>query len=218
LHTNALYRTAGFAFGARAKFGESACPGAVVQDGGKRPRNHDPGEGEMTELAGKRILILADDAYEDLELWYPKLRFIEAGAEVDVAAPKKVRLAGKHGYPCDPDMTLDEVKTTAYAGLVVPGGYAPDKLRRHPRALEIVRDFHADRRPIGFICHGGWVPISARIVKGVRLTSFAAIRDDLENAGAVWVDEPCVVDGHIVTAQVPRDLPAFCRELIRLLG
>lgn len=172
----------------------------------------------MADLSGKKILILADDAYEDLELWYPKLRLIEEGAKVDVASPKKVRLTGKNGYPLDPDMTLDDVRTADYAALVVPGGYAPDKLRRYARVLEIVRDFHLNRRPVAFICHGGWVPISAKILKGVRLTSVGAIRDDLENAGAVWVDEPCVVDGHIVTAQVPKDLPAFCRELIRLLA
>jgi protease I len=172
----------------------------------------------MADLSGKKILILADDAYEDLELWYPKLRLIEEGATVYVASPKKVRLTGKNGYPLDPDMTLDDVRTADYAALVVPGGYAPDKLRRYARVLEIVRDFHLNRRPVAFICHGGWVPISAKILKGVRLTSVGAIRDDLENAGAVWVDEPCVVDGHIVTAQVPKDLPAFCRELIRLLA
>ena len=171
----------------------------------------------MADLSGKKILILADELYEDLELWYPKLRLVEEGAAVDVAAPRKVRVTGKNGYPLDPDMTLDDVHTADYAALVVPGGYAPDKLRRYPRVLEIVRDFHSDRRPIAFICHGGWVPISAKILKGVRLTSVGAIRDDLENAGAVWVDEPCVVDGNIVTAQVPKDLPAFCRELIRLL-
>lgn len=169
------------------------------------------------KLKGKKILILAEDIYEDLELWYPKLRLIEEGAEVVVAAPRKEAMRGKNGYPLTPDATVDEVKAGDFAGLVIPGGFAPDKLRRYPRVLEIVREFDAARKPIAFICHGGWVPISAKIVKGVRLTSVGAIRDDLENAGAIWVDEGCVVDGHIVTAQVPKDLPAFCREFISLL-
>jgi protease I len=168
-------------------------------------------------LDGKKVLILAEDLYEDLELWYPKLRLVEEGAEVHVAAPAIRRLAGKNGYPLDPDLSLDDVASAGYAAVVIPGGFAPDKLRRYPRALEIVREFAADKRPIAFICHGGWVPISAKIVKGVRLTSVSAIRDDLENAGATWVDEGCVVDGNIITAQIPGDLPAFCRELIRSL-
>ncbi len=172
----------------------------------------------MASLSGKKVLIITDDIYEDLELWYPKLRLIEEGVEVHVATPRIQAYTGKNGYPLTPDLTIDDVKTADYAALVVPGGYAPDKLRRYPRALEIVRDFHADKRPIAFICHGGWVPISARILRGVRLTSVSAIRDDLENAGATWVDEGCVVDGHIITAQVPKDLPGFCRALIAAMA
>ena len=172
----------------------------------------------MGLLDGKKVLIITDDIYEDLELWYPKLRMIEEGAQVDVAAPKKQRITGKNGYPLEPDLTIDEVKTSDYEVLIIPGGYAPDKLRRYPRALEIVRDFDNDKRPIAFICHGGWVPISAKVVKGVRLTAVCAIKDDLENAGATWVDEPCVRDGHIVTAQVPKDLPAFCQAILQAVA
>jgi protease I len=171
----------------------------------------------MTSLAGSRALILAEDLYEDLELWYPKMRLMEEGVEVHVAAPKIQQYRGKNGYPLVPDKALDDVLTTEYRALVIPGGFAPDKLRRYPRALEIVRDFHADARPIAFICHGGWVPISARIVRGFRVTSVSAIRDDLENAGATWVDEGCVVDRHLITAQVPKDLPEFCRALIEAM-
>jgi protease I len=172
----------------------------------------------MGSLDGKKILIITDDIYEDLELWYPKLRMIEEGASVDVAAAKKEKLTGKNGYPLEPDMTFDEVKIAEYAALIIPGGYAPDKVRRYSKALEIVRDFDRDKRPIAFICHGGWVPISAGIVKGVRVTAVCAIKDDLVNAGAIWSDDPCVRDGHIVTAQVPKDLPAFCKALIQALG
>lgn len=168
----------------------------------------------MSTLAGKKALIITEDIYEDLELWYPKLRLMEEGVEVHVATPKMQAYTGKNGYPLQPDMTIDQVSTAEYHALVVPGGYAPDKLRRYPRALEIVRDFDRDKRPIAFICHGGWVPISAKILKGVRLTSVNAIRDDLENAGATWIDEGTVRDGHIITAQVPRDLPEFCKLLI----
>jgi protease I len=168
----------------------------------------------MAALSGKKALIITDDIYEDLELWYPKLRLMEEGVEVHVATPKIQQYSGKNGYPLQPDLTIDDVKTGDYHALIVPGGYAPDKLRRFPRALEIVRDFNADKRPIAFICHGGWVPISAKILRGIRLTSVSAIRDDLENAGATWVDEPAVQDGHIITAQIPKDLPEFCRLLI----
>lgn len=168
-------------------------------------------------LNGKKVLIITEDIYEDLELWYPKLRLEEEGAKVDVATPKKQKYTGKNGYPLEPDLTLDDVDTSEYAALVIPGGYAPDKLRRYQRALDIVQDFDRDQRPIAFICHGGWVPISARIVKGRRLTSVSAIRDDLENAGATWVDEGCVVDEHIITAQIPRDLGDFCRAIIAVM-
>lgn len=168
----------------------------------------------MPLLAGKKALIMTEDIYEDLELWYPKLRLMEEGMDVRVATPKIQAYTGKNGYPLQPDLTIDEVITAEYHALIIPGGYAPDKLRRYPRALEIVKDFDANKRPIAFICHGGWVPISARIVKGVRLTSVSAIRDDLENAGAIWVDQPAVSDGHIITAQVPKDLPKFCQLLI----
>jgi protease I len=172
----------------------------------------------MASLAGRKALILAEDLYEDLELWYPKMRLIEEGAEVHVAAPKVQPYRGKNGYPLVPDLALDDVRTADYHALIIPGGFAPDKLRRYQRVLEIVRDFHADARPIAFICHGGWVPISAKIVRGFRVTSVSAIRDDLENAGAEWVDEGCVVDRHLITAQVPKDLPAFCRALIAAMG
>ncbi len=171
----------------------------------------------MPALDGKKILIITDDIYEDLELWYPKLRMIEEGAEVHVATPKIQRYTGKNGYPLDPDITIDDVLPGDYAGLIIPGGYAPDKLRRYPRALDIVRDFDDDKRPIAFICHGGWVPISAKILKGVRVTAVCAIRDDLVNAGAIWSEDVCVRDGHIVTAQVPKDLPVFCRTFIDAL-
>src|SRR5690606_27660590 len=118
-------------------------------------------------LAGKRALAFVDDIYEDLELWYPKLRMEEAGVRVDVAGPKIQQYAGKHGYPCTPDITIDEARAEDYDMLLVPGGFMPDKLRRVPKVLEICRCFHEQQRPIAFICHAGWILISAKILQGV---------------------------------------------------
>ena len=164
----------------------------------------------------RSILIFVEQYYEDLELWYPKIRLEEAGMRVVVAGPEKKLYNGKNGYPCMADAAINEVRAADFDGLVIPGGWAPDKLRRYPRVLELVREFNDGGKTIGMICHAGWVPISAKIVKGKRLTSVSAIRDDLENAGAIWIDEPCVVDGRLVTAQVPKDLPAMMQAVLKI--
>jgi len=166
----------------------------------------------------RSVLILVEQAYEDLELWYPKIRLDEEGFRVVVAGPERVRYAGKHGYPCLPDATLDQVRAEDFDGLVIPGGWAPDRLRRLPAVLELVRAFDKARKPIAMICHAGWVPISARILSGREVTGVNAIRDDLENAGARFVDRSVVVDGHIISSRTPADLPDFCRALIAALG
>ena len=172
----------------------------------------------MSPERKRRVLIFVEHAYEDLELWYPKIRLIEEGMEVVVAGPEKIVYPGKNGYPCRADQTFDEVKADDFDALVIPGGWAPDKLRRDPRVLDLVRAFDRASKPIAMICHAGWVPISAKIVKGKRLTSVGAIRDDLENAGGIWVDEPVVVDGRMVTAQVPKDLPAMMQAILQIAG
>lgn len=173
----------------------------------------------MADIAGKRILMLVEDVYEDLELWYPKLRLIEAGGEVIVAGPDGGKVyAGKHGYPCLSDTSLSLVDEGSFDALVLPGGFAPDRLRRLPRVLELTRYFHNAGKPVAHICHAGWVPISANIVRGFRCTSTPAIKDDLINAGAIWVDEPVVVDRHMVSSRRPNDLPAFCRAILGLLA
>jgi protease I len=170
-------------------------------------------------LQGKKILIFTGDIYEDLELWYPKLRLEEAGASVTLAGPKaKTNYIGKNGYPCVSDIAIDDVNDSEYAGLVVPGGFMPDKLRRDTKVLDIVRAFHANGRPIAAICHGGWIPISAGVYRGIRVTGSPGIRDDLVNAGATYEDKSVVVDRNHVTSRKPDDLPDFCRELIRLLS
>jgi protease I len=162
-------------------------------------------------------VILAENVYENLELHYPRLRLIEAGYEVKVVGPKKGETYGsKEGYPAVTDAAFEEIDSNSIKILVVPGGFAPDKLRRYPACLKLVSDAWKAGAIVGAICHAGWVPISARIVQGVRLTSVNAIKDDIENAGAIWVDEPCVVDGRFVSAQIPKDLPAFMQAILRV--
>jgi protease I len=174
----------------------------------------------MTErvLAGKRVLIFVGDVYEDLELWYPKLRLIEAGAEVVVAgAEKRATYAGKHGYPCVSDAAIAEVRAADFDGLVVPGGFMPDKLRRDEQVKQLVRDFAAAGKLVAAICHGGWIPISAGVYRGVRVTGSPGIQDDLVNAGALWEDASVVIDRHFVSSRKPDDLPDFCRGILQVM-
>ena len=171
-----------------------------------------------TPLAGKRILILTGEIYEDLELWYPKLRLEEAGASTTVAGPKADALYnGKHGYPCVSDAAIDQMKETDFDALVVPGGFMPDKLRRDRVVLDLVRAFDRAAKPIAAICHGGWIPISAGVYRGICVTGSPGIKDDLINAGATYEDADVVVDRHHVSSRRPDDLPAFCRALIQLM-
>ena len=171
-------------------------------------------------MANKGLaVVLVENIYENLELHYPRLRLIEAGFDVKVVAPKKGETyTSKEGYPVKSDATFTEIDAAKVKVLVVPGGFCPDKLRRYPECNKLVSDATAKGAVIAFICHGGWVPISAKIVKGKRVTSVNAIKDDLENAGAIWIDEPCVVDGKMVTAQIPKDLPEMMREVLKLAG
>ncbi|MEK6234041.1 MAG: type 1 glutamine amidotransferase [Planctomycetales bacterium] len=170
-------------------------------------------------LAGQRILTFVGDVYEDLELWYPKLRLIEAGAEVVVAGPQAETVyQGKNGYPCRSDAAITDMNAADFDGLVVPGGFMPDKLRRDPKVLQLVRDFHADEKLIAAVCHGGWIPISAGVYRGVQVTGSPGIKDDLVNAGAVWHDEAAVVDRHFVCSRKPDDLPDFCLGILRVLA
>ena len=166
----------------------------------------------------RTILILVGPEYEDLEVWYPKLRLEEAGFAIKLAGTGEREYRGKHGYPCPVDGRVADFPASGLAGLVAPGGWAPDRLRRDAEVLRRVREIHAEGKMVATICHGPWVLISAGIVRGRRLTSTVGIRDDLVNAGAEWVDEPAVVDGNIVSARVPKDLPAFGAAMLRVLG
>jgi protease I len=169
-------------------------------------------------LAGKRVLMFVEHVYEDLELWYPKLRLAEAGAEVVVAGPKAgEKYAGKHSYPCVADAAIAEMKSADFDGVVVPGGFMPDKLRRDAHVLRLVREFAAAGKLVAAICHGGWIPISAGVYRGVRVTGSPGIKDDLTNAGAEWEDAAVVVDRHFVSSRKPDDLPDFCRAIISVM-
>lgn len=170
-------------------------------------------------LQDKRILIIVGDVYEDLELWYPKLRLLEAGAKVVVAGPQQgATYMGKNGYPCQADAALAEMTAAAFDGLVVPGGFMPDKLRRDPGVLQLVRDFNEQKKLIAAICHGGWIPISAKVYNQVHVTGSAGIKDDLENAGAIWQDAAVVIDRHFVSSRKPDDLPEFCRGILQVMS
>ena len=164
------------------------------------------------------LLAFLDDIYEDLELWYPKLRLEEAGYTVRLAARENKIYVGKHGYPATADLLLEQARSDDFAGLIIPGGFMPDKLRRDPKVLSLTREFFEHGKLVAFICHGGWIPISAKILRGRRATGSRGIKDDLENAGAIWVDEPVVVDGNLVSSRTPADLPHFARAIVQFLA
>lgn len=168
-------------------------------------------------LAGKKVAILVADMYQELEFWYPYLRLKEEGAEVLAVGPEAKEYKSKLGYPAKADLGAKDVRAPDFQGVVIPGGYAPDYLRRSPELVRFVKDIAEAGKPVAAICHGPWMLCSARVVKGKRVTSFFAIRDDLENAGAIWVDEPVVVDGNIITSRMPQDLPLFLKAVIEAL-
>ncbi len=172
----------------------------------------------MSNLQGKRVLIFVDDVYEDLELWYPKLRLMEEGVRVVVAGPKVGHVyEGKNGYPCKADAEIQAMHESDFDGLVIPGGFAPDKLRRDEKVKLLTRQFHERGKLVAHICHGGWIAISAGIIRGFRCTSTPGIQDDMVNAGGLWVDEPLVIDRHQVSSRRPDDLPQFCKGILQVL-
>src|SRR5580765_3324163 len=152
-------------------------------------------------LMQKALLAFVDDLYEDLELWYPKLRLEEAGFSMTLAGPDLKTFSGKHGYPAKADALISDMKTSEFCGLLIPGGFMPDKLRRDPDVLALTREFFREGKLVAFICHGGWIPISAKILKGRRVTGSRGIKDDLENSGATFVDEAVVVDQNLISGR-----------------
>jgi protease I len=171
------------------------------------------------KLQGKRIAILAENLYQEMELWVPYYRFREEGAEVKVVGAGGAKsYTSKHGYPVTVDVQADQVKAVEFDAVVVPGGYAPDMMRRHAAMVSLVRDAAQQGKIVAAICHAGWMLVSAGVLKGRKATSFFSIKDDLEAAGADWQDAEVVVDGNLITSRKPDDLPAFCRAIIAALA
>jgi protease I len=171
------------------------------------------------KLKGKHIAILAEDLYQDLELWYPLLRFREEGAEVVVVGPAAGKVhTGKFGYPVKVDQAAKEVKAEQFDAVIIPGGYAPDHMRRYPAMVSLVRDAALKGKVVAAICHGGWMLASAEVIQGKTVTAFFAIKDDLVHAGANFVDREVVVDGNLITSRKPEDLPAFCRAILKAVS
>jgi len=168
-------------------------------------------------LQGQRVAILVEDLYQDQEVWYPYYRLQEAGAEVVVVGTGKPEYKSKHGYPMTPTTSADKVSASDFDGVIVPGGYAPDILRRYPAVLRLVKEANQQGKVIGAICHAGWVLCSADVLRGRTVTCFSAIRDDMVNAGAIFVDREVVRDGNLITSRKPDDLPAFLRTIIEAL-
>jgi protease I len=170
-------------------------------------------------LKGKRVAILAEDLYEDLELWYPLLRLREEGAETVVVGSGEVpEHQSKHGYPVTVDKAIHEVDVEQFDGVIIPGGYAPDRMRRHGAMVKFVREMAHHRKVVAAICHAPWMLASAEVVAGKNLTCFFSIKDDLVHAGATYQDAEVVVDGNLITSRQPADLPAFCGAIMAALG
>ncbi len=166
----------------------------------------------------KRIAVLIEDHYQVLEVWYPYLRLREAGFEtVFVGTGKKKEYQSKEGYPAPEEITVEEVRISDFDGVVIPGGYAPDVLRRYSKVNEFVKKMNEEEKLVAAICHGGSVLVSADVLRGRTATCFFAIKDDIINAGAKFLDEEVVVDGNLITSRNPYDLPSFCREIIKFL-
>ncbi|MDV2684673.1 type 1 glutamine amidotransferase domain-containing protein [Alkalihalophilus lindianensis] len=171
------------------------------------------------KLQNKKVIQIVSNDFEDLELWYPVLRLREEGATVDIVGEKAdEKYIGKYGVPIVSEYAFEEINPNDYDAILVPGGWSPDLLRRFDSVLNMVRVLNDQKKPIGQICHAGWVLISANILQGKKVTSTPGIKDDMTNAGATWVDEAVVVDGNIVSSRRPPDLPDYMREFIEVLA
>jgi protease I len=169
------------------------------------------------ELSGKKIAILVDNVYQEMEVWYPLYRFREAGAEVvTVGAKAGATYTSKLGYPVHCDLSYDQASASDFEGVIVPGGYAPDHIRRHAKANQFVHDIDKQGKLVAAICHGAWVLCSAKMLRGRKATCFFAIADDVIHAGAEYSDAEVVVDRNLVTSRKPDDLPAFCAAAIKV--
>lgn len=172
----------------------------------------------MGKLQGVKVAVLVEDLYENLELWYPVLRLREEGAQVLIVGPKAGETyKSKEGYPAKADTAADNLTASEIDAVIIPGGYAPDRMRRHEAMVRLVKEAFESGKIVAAICHGGWMLAEADIIRGRTVTSFYAIKTDLINAGANWVDREVVRDGNIITSRVPSDLPAFMSVIIEAL-
>jgi protease I len=170
-------------------------------------------------LTGKRVAILAENLYQEMELWVPYYRLKEEGAEVTVVGAGGAQsYTSKHGYPVKVDAQAEAVRAVEFDAVIVPGGYAPDMMRRHEAMVRLLREATQAGKVVAAICHAGWMLVSAGVLGGRTATSFFSIKDDMVNAGCRWVDQEVVVDGNLITSRRPDDLPAFCREIVRALA
>ena len=171
------------------------------------------------KLTARRIALLIDQQYQELEVWYPYLRLKEEGADVVRVGHRAGEVyPSKLGYPCPADAGAADVRAEDFAALIIPGGWCPDFMRRDEAMIRLVQDAAARKLVLAAICHGGWMLCCTDALRGRRATSFIAIRHDMINAGAQWVDEECVVDGNVITSRKPEDLPAFCAAIIQALA
>ena len=171
------------------------------------------------KLQGKRVAILAENLYQEMELWVPYYRLKEEGADVRVVGTGGAKsCTSKHGYPVNVDTQAEAANAVEFDAVVIPGGYAPDLMRRSSAMVALVREAYRQGKVVAAICHAGWMLCSADILRGKRATSFFSIKDDMSNAGATWVDQEVVVDGNLITSRKPDDLPAFCREIVLALA
>jgi protease I len=169
-------------------------------------------------LTGKKVVMFVDQQYQEMEVWYPYYRLIEEGCEVVVAAAEAGKsYPSKTGYPCVSDKSYDQVDPAEYDGVIAPGGFAPDFIRRHPKSSAIMAAINTQGGLVAAICHGLWCCCSANVLRGRRCTSFFAIKDDVVNAGGLWQDSEVVVDGNLVSSRKPSDLPAFMKACIEVL-
>jgi len=172
----------------------------------------------MMGLDGKHVAIFLENLYEDIEFWYPYYRFKEAGARVTVVAPAIKEYKSKNGVPAAPDLAAGDAEADKFDAVIIPGGYSPDHMRRSQELLALLKKIYEQGKVIAAICHGPWLLASIGAIKGRKVTAFVSIKDDLVNAGAEYVDQEVVRDGNIITSRTPKDLPAFCREIIAALG
>lgn len=169
------------------------------------------------ELKGKRVAVLVENLYQELEVWYPVLRMREAGAEVTTVGTGAPVYSSKLGYEVRADRSAEQVDPADFDAIVIPGGFAPDRMRLHKPMVDLVREMSRRGKIVAAICHGGWMLSSANIVRGKKVTGYIAIKDDLVNAGASYEDSEVVRDGNLITSRKPDDLPAFCRAILQAL-